>query len=86
MPNSISTIPEMEVGLIVITPIDCIDITANRKYVVEKMGEGVIYIKNNSGIIAPYSAYQFMEADLYITICLFTTMINIFKLGNKAYK
>lgn len=86
MADKIPTIPEMEVGLVVVTPTNYKNITANKKYVVHKLGEGEIFLKNDIGEILPYSSYQFIEADLYFTMCLFSTMIRIFQLGNKAYK
>lgn len=86
MSNVIPVIPEMEIGLVVVTPVSREDITANKKYVVEKIGEGVIFIKNDFNCIVPHSSYQFIEADVYFTMCLFSTMITIFKLGSKAYK
>lgn len=86
MSNPIPVIPEMEVGLVVVTPVNHRGVTANRVYIVEKIGEGIIFIKNDFNQVAAYSTYQFIEADVYFTMCLFSTMINIFKLGSKAYK
>lgn len=80
------TIPEIEIGLLVVTPVYHEGITANRKYVVEKVVDGMVYVRNDLGNIEPYTLYSFMEADLYFTMSLFSSMISIFKLGNKAYK
>lgn len=83
---SVPLIPEMKVGLIVVTPSPIINITKNKKYVVEKIGNGMIVIRNDNGELASYNAYEFIEVDLYFTMCLFATVITLFKLGNKAFK
>jgi len=86
MSTAIPLIPEMKVGLVVVTPTIIKNITTNKKYVVQRLEEGHIIIYNDLGELCTYSAYEFIEADLYYTMCLFSTVINIFKLGNKAYK
>ena len=86
MPKNIPTIPDMEVGLVIITPVRYRNITTNKPYVVEKTGNGTIFIRNDVGELTEYNSYQFMEADLYFTISLFSTTIKIFRLGDKAYK
>lgn len=85
--NNISPqIPKIRPGMLVVTPIKIKGITANRKYVVEEVDEGFLVIRNDKGELSCHSAYQFIEADLYFTMCLFSTLITMYKLGNKAYK
>ena len=76
----------MKVGLVVITPADIENITVNRKYIVEALDYDHILLRNDIGELKLYSAYKFIEADLYFSMCLFSTLINLFKLGSKAYK
>ncbi len=79
-------VPKMEVGLIVVTPLNKKDLSSDKKYVVEKIEKDTIFIVNDLGELKSYSAYKFMEADLYYTICLFSTMITVYNLGSKSYK
>jgi len=86
MSGSITLIPDIDVGVIVVTPSKIKNITINKKYVVQKVGDREIFIVNDIGELHSYNAYRFMEADLYFTMCLFSTLIMVFKLGEKAYK
>ena len=79
-------IQKIEMGLLVVTPSYHEGITANRIYVVEKVVENKVFIRNDFGEVKPYALYSFMEADLYFTMSLFSSLISIFRLGNKAYK
>lgn len=79
-------IPEMKVGLVVVTPTRLQHITPDRKYVIEKVDKNIIYITNDDDELTAYHSYQFMEADLYYTMCFFSTLITLYKLGAKAYK
>jgi len=72
-------IPKMKIGLAVVSPTDQVNITANSVYVVEKLIEDRIVVRNNIGVSKSYSAYRFIEADLYFTICLYGTFNNILK-------
>ena len=83
MYNSIPLIPNMKVGLVVVTPNKYENITANKKYVVEGISEGGIQIRNDVGILESYYAYRFIEADLYFTTGLFSTVIKLFKLKHR---
>lgn len=79
-------IPKLRTGMVVVAPVALVNITANRKYIVHSINEGNLLIRNDKGEIVSYSTYQFIEADLYFTMCMFATMINIYNLGSKAYK
>lgn len=79
-------IPKIEVGLIVVSPGYHEGITPNRKYIVEKVVDSKVFVRNDFNEVKSYTLYSFMEADLYFTISLFSSLISIFKLGNKAYK
>ena len=79
-------IPKIGIGLIVVTPVNHDGITANRKYIVEKVDNSLVFIRNDNDEVKSYTLYSFMEADLYFTMSLFSTMISMYKLGNKAYK
>jgi len=84
--STVPIIPVMEVGLVVVTPATIKDITVNKKYIVQQVECDFIILRNDTGAKIPYKAHQFMEADLYYTMCLFSSMITIFRLGSKAYK
>lgn len=84
--SKMSKIPKLEPGMVVVTPVKLRHITPNRKYVVEEIEEGFVVVRNDIGKLASFTAYQFIEADLYFTMCLFSSMITIYNLGNKAYK
>lgn len=86
MKNTVPQIPVMEVGLVVVTPAVIKDITVNKKYIIEKIEDDLIILKNDAGQSMAYKSFQFMEADLYFTMCLFSSMITMFKLGSRAYK
>lgn len=84
--SKLPQIPKLTIGMVVVTPVPIRNITRNKVYVVEEIEEGFIIIRNDKGKLASFSAYQFIEADLYFTMCLFSTMITMYRLGNKAYK
>ena len=75
----IPKIPKMKPGLIVISPTDQVNITANKKYVVEGLLEDEVIIRNDEGRVGAYSAYRFIEVDLYFTMCLFGIFTTLFK-------
>jgi len=80
-------VPELKTGTIVVTPTTALTgITKHKKYVVENITEDHIYLRNDYGEIRPFLAYQFMEADVYFTVCLFSTMITIFEINSKIFK
>ena len=83
MSNITPIIPKMKVGLVVVTPATVSNITRNKKYVIHKVRGKQIYITNDLGDMKPYDAFQFMEADLYFTMCLFSTMISLYSLYKK---
>lgn len=84
--SKLSKVPKLTPGMVVVTPALLKDITPNKKYIVEELQEGFVIVRNDRGKLASFSAYQFIAADLYFTMCLFSTLITLYRLGNKAYK
>lgn len=72
------SIPDMQVGTIVATPHKDIDnITPSRKYVIEKIDDNYIWIRNDFNELDVYFSLSFIEADLYFTFCFYSTISSI---------
>jgi len=80
-------LPGLEVHMVVITPYQLIPhITANKKYVIEDIRGNMIKIRNDIEELTWHVGIEFIEADVYFTICLLQTFNRILNLsGNPLY-
>ena len=77
-------IPELQIGMLVVTPSDNIpNITQDRRYVVEYISGEYIQVRNNIDEVKEYKAHLFIEADVYYTVLLWLTVIRLFDIDPK---
>jgi len=86
MSSAAKKLGKLKTGVVVVTPVALRNITPNKKYIVQSISEGYILLINDKGDAASYSAYQFIEADLYFTMCLFYSLLTIFNIRSKIYE
>lgn len=78
------SMPELEVNMIVVTPYRTLPhITPNKKYVIAKLDDEILWIRNDYGEDTPYKAINFIEADVYFALSLYITFMRILNLTNK---
>lgn len=68
--------PKIEIGSIVTTfQNNLIGITPKRRYIVEGREEGgLVFIRNDEGMLEPYRSIHFMEADVIFSLLLYMTI------------
>lgn len=77
-------LPELEVNMIVTTPyLTLPHITPNKKYVIAKIENDILWVRNDYGETNPYKSIHFIEADVYSALCLYITFMRILNLSNK---
>ena len=75
---------DLEVHMIVATPYKTLPhITPNKKYVVVKVEQDIVWIHNDYDELKPYKSMHFAEADVYFALCLYMTFVRILGLTNK---
>jgi hypothetical protein len=76
-------LPGLEVHMVVVTPYEIIpNITANKKYVIEDIRGNMIKIRNDFGELSWQMGIEFIEADVYFSICLLQTFNRILNLSS----
>lgn len=69
--------------MVVVTPYEIIpNITANKKYVIEDIRGNMIKIRNDFGELSWQMGIEFIEADVYFSICLLQTFNRILNLSS----
>lgn len=61
-------------------------ITPNKRYVISKMEQDVVWVRNDYGVQAPYKGIHFIEVDVYYALLLYTTFMRILNLIDKPFK
>ena len=80
-------LPELEVHMIVTTPYKTLShITANKKYVIRKVEQDIIWLENDYHEIEPYKSMHFIEADVYFSLCLYITLQRLLNFPFKPLK
>jgi len=78
------SLPELEVNMIVTTPFTTLPhITPNKKYVISKLEQDMVWIRNDYDQIQPYKSLHFIEADVFYSLALYITFMRILNLTNK---
>ena len=77
-------LPELEVNMIVTTPYKTLPhITPNKKYVIHKLEQDIVWIQNDYRRIEAYKAIHFIEAEVFYALSLYITFMRILNLTNK---
>lgn len=79
------TIPEMRVGMVVITPTTMAPyLTEDKKYVILALhGEDWISIQDDTGEEHIYQSHLFIEANVYYTMIVWLAMMRLFDISPK---
>lgn len=77
-------LPELQVNMIVVTSYNTLpNITPNKKYIIENIEQDLILIRNDHNKITYYKAINFIEADVYFSLCLYYTFMKLLNLASK---
>lgn len=70
--------------MVVTTPYDTLpNITPNSKYIIIKIEQDIVWVRNDYGEVYPYKGMNFIEADVYFSLCLYVTFMRLLDLSNK---
>lgn len=76
-------IPQISRNMIVASPHKNLPhITSNKRYVVTKVEEEYVWVRNDYGDITPYKAIHFIEADVLFALSLYITFMNLLNLSS----
>jgi hypothetical protein len=79
------TIPELSVGMVVITPTTLVPyLTEDKKYVVLSIdGDEWIQIQDDTGMTRHYQSHLFIEANVYYSMVLWLSLMRMFDISPK---
>jgi hypothetical protein len=79
------TIPELSVGMVVITPTTLMPyLTEDKKYVVLAMdSDDWILIQDDTGETRHYQSHLFIEANVYYSMVLWLSLMRMFDISPK---
>lgn len=81
------SLPDLEKFMVVTTPYQTIpNITANKKYVILEIRKNMIILRNDTGVLCPYSGIDFIEAEIFFALSLYMTFTRILNLANLPLK
>jgi len=77
-------LPDMEINMIITTPYQTLPhITPYRKYIITKLEDDILWLRNDYGEVTPYKGINFIEADVFFALSLYITFMKILNLSNK---
>jgi hypothetical protein len=81
------TMPELSVGMIVVTPSAFTPyLTADKKYIILDVENDWVMVEDDVGDLRYYRAHLFIEADVYYNLCLYLTLMRMFGVPPNSLK
>jgi hypothetical protein len=73
-------IPELIVGMVVVTPSSCLpSLTEDKRYVIlDLSSDDWVLIQDDSGETRYYQAHLFIEANVYYSMLIWLTLVRMF--------
>jgi hypothetical protein len=81
------SLPNLEVHMVVVTPYKIIEnITANKKYIILRIEDDIVYLINDLGVECRYRGIQFIEAEVFFALSLYMTFVKILGISSLPLK
>lgn len=78
------TLPQLEVGMTVITPASNIPhLTEDKKYIIQAVEPDWIFIEDDTGEKHHYHSHLFIEANVYYNMIMWLSMMRLFEIDPK---
>lgn len=78
-------LPILQVNMIVTTYYKNLPhITPNKRYIISKIEDDIIWLRNDYGETKPYKNIFFIEADVFFALSLYITFMRLLNLTNKS--